>query len=592
MISRRDYLAGSGVPKKKAEDQRFKLLGFSKPFRNLNFEDTAAPEITNISLPPEPSMGNRVRVSATIVDESLVSNASLFYITGGSLRFTEMEMISVESDIYKATIPGEDVTIRGLAYFIKAVDTKGFERYSDTTSISVDFPANVLSTEIEGSAYTSGVPRDKWRLISVPSILDSTEVTSVFGEELGGNPSEISWKLLEWTNEKWENPTDVNVKEGYWIYQQIFDDVVLSTGSGRTSDLTGTQIILQPGWNLIGSPYSFAVDINVDQKDFYGPFMYGNHNGEGWSDIITEVQPWGGYAIYNRDMTDEQTINIRPLDNIGYLARSTNNSSDDIHDFQAGWKLQIMASGSDYSDFSNYVGRISGADEGLDHFDNPEPPYMDGYISISMKRPEWTRMVGIPQFTSDIRSLEETDGVWDMELHVKEENGPITLSPRMLGEFPAEQDIILLDLITKEVHNLNSRGSLLLKSIIITKYSEKFPYRFKIISGRPDFVARTLQDIINQLPKQFTLAQNYPNPFNPVTRIQFDVPKPSKVTLTIYNIMGQEVTTLVTGWKNIGHYNVMWDGRDSFGQSVSSGVYMYRIRAGDFTQTRKMMLLR
>ncbi|MGH1362895.1 MAG: T9SS type A sorting domain-containing protein [Calditrichia bacterium] len=90
----------------------------------------------------------------------------------------------------------------------------------------------------------------------------------------------------------------------------------------------------------------------------------------------------------------------------------------------------------------------------------------------------------------------------------------------------------------------------------------------------------------------FELAQNYPNPFNPETTIKFQIPVTQKVTLHIFNVLGQKVTTLVDDKLSAGSYDMRWDGRSQSGNIVSSGVYFYRIEAGDFVKTRKMLLVR
>ncbi len=97
---------------------------------------------------------------------------------------------------------------------------------------------------------------------------------------------------------------------------------------------------------------------------------------------------------------------------------------------------------------------------------------------------------------------------------------------------------------------------------------------------------------INNYPSRFFLFQNYPNPFNPRTTIRFDLPKQSHVTLTVYNILGQRIRTLFDGVKPAGIYFVWWNGRDDSGRSVSSGIYLCKIRTGGFIQTKKMFLLR
>lgn len=92
---------------------------------------------------------------------------------------------------------------------------------------------------------------------------------------------------------------------------------------------------------------------------------------------------------------------------------------------------------------------------------------------------------------------------------------------------------------------------------------------------------------VSSLPKEFALQQNYPNPFNPTTSINYDLPVSSIVTLQIYDVSGREIATLVNEQQNAGIYNVQFHG-----SNIASGVYFYRIKAGEFTQVKKMFLIK
>jgi len=94
------------------------------------------------------------------------------------------------------------------------------------------------------------------------------------------------------------------------------------------------------------------------------------------------------------------------------------------------------------------------------------------------------------------------------------------------------------------------------------------------------------------LPTEIALNQNYPNPFNPSTEIEFALPGESFVNLSIFNILGQEVKSLVSETKQAGIYKVTWDGTNNEDQAVPSGTYFYRMDAGDFSQAMKMALLK
>jgi uncharacterized lipoprotein YddW (UPF0748 family) len=95
------------------------------------------------------------------------------------------------------------------------------------------------------------------------------------------------------------------------------------------------------------------------------------------------------------------------------------------------------------------------------------------------------------------------------------------------------------------------------------------------------------------IPTEFFLSQNYPNPFNPTTTILFSLPQQGRVELRIYDMLGREVATLLDGKEiNPGNYRVQWNGRNQYGESVATGIYFYRIVAGGFIQSKKMILLK
>ncbi|MDZ7375881.1 MAG: T9SS type A sorting domain-containing protein, partial [candidate division KSB1 bacterium] len=90
----------------------------------------------------------------------------------------------------------------------------------------------------------------------------------------------------------------------------------------------------------------------------------------------------------------------------------------------------------------------------------------------------------------------------------------------------------------------------------------------------------------------YDLSQNYPNPFNPTTTIAYRIGKKGAVELSIYNVLGQKIKTLVDEVKPAGNYQVSWDGTNQLGQLVSSGIYFYSLKSGEFIKTNKMVLLR
>jgi flagellar hook capping protein FlgD len=115
-------------------------------------------------------------------------------------------------------------------------------------------------------------------------------------------------------------------------------------------------------------------------------------------------------------------------------------------------------------------------------------------------------------------------------------------------------------------------------------------------SDHRDFTTDTQTDVTEipsgELPSEFTLSQNYPNPFNPTTNIDFNLPRAAYVRIEVFNILGNSVSTLVDEYLSAGYKSVEWDGRSNSGQVVSSGVYLFRITAGEFSTSRKALLLK
>ena len=90
----------------------------------------------------------------------------------------------------------------------------------------------------------------------------------------------------------------------------------------------------------------------------------------------------------------------------------------------------------------------------------------------------------------------------------------------------------------------------------------------------------------------FHLEQNYPNPFNPETKVRFALPETGRVKVTVFDMTGRKVTTLVDGVRETGIHSLLWDGKDGFGKPLPSGIFVCRVKFGDRLLTRKMTLIR
>lgn len=149
-----------------------------------------------------------------------------------------------------------------------------------------------------------------------------------------------------------------------------------------------------------------------------------------------------------------------------------------------------------------------------------------------------------------------------------------------------------------------SLKSLELNTITTEEHSPMFVYT-EMVNGEgrtmvstPEFpgiiiaLANGPQEEPSVMPVSFALKQNAPNPFNPSTSISYDLPVASQVRLDILNVLGQKVRTLVDEFREAGSHSVKWDGRNDYGSTTASGIYFYRISAGENQAVKKMMMLK
>ena len=131
-----------------------------------------------------------------------------------------------------------------------------------------------------------------------------------------------------------------------------------------------------------------------------------------------------------------------------------------------------------------------------------------------------------------------------------------------------------------------------MSSSIEIQHKTSLSYDFKLVAGDLDYVIQKSKEILENIPEEYALSQNYPNPFNPTTKMNYQLPKRSRVIISIYNIVGQEVRTLLNEDQDYGVHSITWNGVDQYGKSMATGVYFARLSTGSFSQTKKMLLLK
>ena len=117
---------------------------------------------------------------------------------------------------------------------------------------------------------------------------------------------------------------------------------------------------------------------------------------------------------------------------------------------------------------------------------------------------------------------------------------------------------------------------------------------YAMVLGVCNYIGLDLSQIENEagMPGRYSLLQNYPNPFNPTTTLRYNLPENSHVTITIYDMLGRKVKTLINETQYSGYRSIIWDAIGNKGERASAGIYLYQIQAGEYMQTKKMVLLK
>ena len=448
---------------------------------------------------------------------------------------------------------------------------------------------DTISTgNITGNPYQSGFPEAVWRMISVPLNLNNPEVGQVLSSF--GPPGDEAWKLFDNEGNDVSSSASFIPGKAFWLKQILGQGArEIKLASGNSVTLEGGKIILLEGWNQIGNPYAFSVDWNnhtngSENPNIKGPIRWdgtkyiGPGQTMGTDTSLTELLPWEGYFIYNSSNTT-QLLEINPNKNLGItkpLAKSRDQNALD-------WFVNIRAKIGEFEDIYNYIGTAADAESGEDRYDMPEFPVIGKYISVYF--PDLDSFDNRKYSTIDIRPTAENGHSWDMEIISNIHDKSIQLDWDR-SNMPEEMHIKILDISHNKVLSLQEN------SYVYHNRFRNHPVKFRVFTGIESYVNAALDQARSQIPNRFELHQNYPNPFNGITKIRFSLNQTSKISLAVYNILGQKVRTLNSGQIfDTGIYELDWDVKNDAGLGVASGIYFAILRSENRTARIKMILI-
>jgi hypothetical protein len=342
----------------------------------------------------------------------------------------------------------------------------------------------------------------------------------------------------------------------FWLVSNGAVTVYMTASTAPLNSDQEAEIDVHPGWNLITDPFPFAVNwdaVRIENDITVPLWSFTGNVGSLWTQSGT-LQPYVGYYFDN-------TTNLSKL-NIPYRPAALGKP---VVDSGLLWHLTVEIKSAGLSERVTQLGVADNAQAGLDRYDYRKPRGVAGGLpGVYFDHSDWPDLPGA--YASDIRAPFE--GIERWHLTVTAEAGTkVDLTVEGLETVPEGLEIYLVDREHLLAVDLNVQGA-------YTFTAAKAENGFEILVGSGKELEEELNAVI---PQAYELGQNYPNPFNPLTTIPLTLPEDSRITLRVYNLLGQEIRTLYSGQVQTGKHYFNWDGSDQSGHKMPTGIYLYRL---------------
>lgn len=557
------------------------LAGNVMPPVAYAFTTTAAQNTLTATLeaPGTPEYHKPFAIQARLASQRTNLTGVIYYRAGGSKNYFPILMSRQSGDLFSGTIPANEVTERGLEFYLYAADNSGAVR-----TVPEGAPASAphrLRTYITEKTFPATTPALVYRLITVPIDLTDGQPDAVLTDDLAAYDRN-KWRLFQRQQNTYQEYTfsdflNFTPGRGFWLITRESRQLDAGPGYSVRTD-TNFVVQLQSGWNLIGNPFSFPVswDSVVQHGRTELPVAFGGNqnSAQGFRYQQTVLNAWEGYAVKNLE-TSPISIEFKPIEAVQSFSKPAPGQKLSPGE----WQLQLAVRCENAEDTDNFVGQIENAATDWDEHDFSEVPPIGEFVSLYFPHSDWQQHPG--NYAADFRAPTATGDYWDFSVVTNFTQGEIRLETSLLQELPPQWQIYLVD---KKANRQLELGS-------VDQYV--FPAQnndFRLIIGTAEVIENNIPS--TPVPVTYCLLPNYPNPFNPGTTIRYTLPVAARVELVIYNLMGQKIKTLVSAAQSAGQYEINWDGKNSQNEAVPSGIYWYQIRANAFTFTRKMVLAR
>ncbi|MCD6377130.1 MAG: choice-of-anchor D domain-containing protein, partial [Caldisericaceae bacterium] len=503
------------------------------------------------------TIGQQTTLKVKISDDSTtIQKVTLYLRPGAKGQFQSLGLEQTTSQNWSVVLPESLITERGLEAYFEIEHGGRHTIYPENG----DQNPLYLSVSVPQMAFPFATKKEKYQMISLPFFSDLS-LKELFTDELGNYDPE-KYRIFDWDedNDEFIEQKDLKRKlvPGYALYLITRDSIVLNASQLKTVPTNKDfQLTVKRGWNMIANPFPFPVSWQEVTNGWPKvPVLY-YYNGTGW-EIADILQPFKGYAIkIDQGM---QVIAFTPKEVSVKVAKAVA-----IH----GWRLQLKAQSGIYHDDFNFVGSLSAYKKLC--YNWPEPPTPGKFVSLFFEDKNGQRFTS--QFVSDKNSGHQFDFIVNWNT-----NAPAQIKI-VADSLPQGWNWRIVSLDSKLIFNNDSPVSL-----------SQPGTKLRLVVGPADYIRSQTADFL-PVPKEFKVGQNFPNPFNLSTTVKFQLPEADRLSVTIFDIQGRKVTTLVNNAPyQAGYYSLHWNGTNANGQIVASGLYILRLKGKKYSAIKKLIL--
>ncbi len=483
--------------------------------------------------------------------------------------------------VYRATQPGLDAysaltTVQaGQTTFTDSSPPSGTSVYYRLTAVDEDGNESPFSEE--AVRYLNEMPTGVQQTFGDPTQKQNFELVGLPGREpvslsaiLSGSPPE-DWRAFDWDGSfvEADGADAFEPGRGFWILAREAISVDRTVEPVSLNEQGAYEIDLRSGWNLISNPFDIDVSWNrIQQVNGLDAALW--QWDERWQQTSTFTSAAEGTAFYVRNREDLDVLTI-PYPGLSTLGE---NQVTQEKGTETGSRLRLAAGQDEQTNTGVQILWGGTAAQGIDKHDRFAPPGRFQPVRLTLQSDSSEAPLAV-----DARPIPSTEGRrYEMRLQAPV-GPPVHVRIDRLSSFPAEE-AVLVRRETGEAFPLSGESS-----VEIPPQSPSS--QWILLLGSRSYVEREKQTFT---PKTVQLRSNYPNPVQRSTTIQYGLPEAQHVRLTIYDVLGRRVQTLVDEQQSAGMHTARWDGTGEEAR-VASGMYFYRLQVEDQTKTRKMVVV-